>query len=101
VRQRHADLYGLLSESINAEMVSGGSAGRNGGRLGRLRCRDSGIKLEARLDKHIVLRPCLTTSLVVRGNRTTLPCTQKSLQASFANVLQLHRHTFAAAANLL
>ena len=55
--------------------------------------------MEARLDKHIVLPPCLTTSLVVRGNRTTLPCTQKSLQASLANVLQFHRRAFAAAAN--
>ena len=34
---------------------------------------------------------------MVRGNRTTLPCTQKSLQASLANVWQLHRRTFAAA----
>jgi len=37
VRQRYADLYGLLNESINAELVCGGGAGRDGGRPGRLR----------------------------------------------------------------
>ncbi len=37
VRQRHAALYGLRNESINAELVNGGGAGRDGGRLGRLR----------------------------------------------------------------
>ncbi|KAL0044752.1 hypothetical protein WJX82_008141 [Trebouxia sp. C0006] len=30
VRQRHVDLYGLLNESINAELVNGGGAGRDG-----------------------------------------------------------------------
>jgi len=37
VRQHHADLNGLFKESINAELVNGGGAGRDGGRLGRLR----------------------------------------------------------------
>ena len=37
VRKRHADLYGLFNENINAELVCGGGAGRDGGRLGRLR----------------------------------------------------------------
>ena len=37
MRQRHVDLYGLLNESINAELVNGGGAGRDGGRLGRMR----------------------------------------------------------------
>ena len=37
MRQRHADLDGLFKESINAELVNGGGAGSDGGRLGRLR----------------------------------------------------------------
>ena len=41
VRQRHADVYGLFNESINAELVCGGGAGRDGGWLGRLRVSSS------------------------------------------------------------